>query len=131
MPKEEEKRKKNIELVSLLASHIDSDMEYGNFIQFTPLRNKITLTDGNHPHKDSVTTKMEEAEVWKNIINKIDFIKDGDKLKGILKIHDKTNETEKQLSNDINLIKDRLDNIEKQNDKIIKLIKKDNMGSIK
>jgi hypothetical protein len=85
-----EKRKipKVVELVSVLASYLDSEMEYGESMNMTPLAKEIDL-NGSSPHVDTVRNKLTEAFIFKDVLKDFNPIYEEGKLVRIDKIEPK------------------------------------------
>jgi hypothetical protein len=119
-----EKIQKNTELVSIMASQM-LEMKAGERTRITPFAKSIILSNGSHPHFDSVERKLTEAMLWKDVTNIFNFyMKDG-RLEEIerMKEDDDVNST-KRILDELQLIKKKLINFERENKKINYKLKK-------
>lgn len=85
--KEQNKRKtpKNVELVSVLASYLDSEMEVGDSRNMTPLAKEIDL-NGSNPHVDTIRNKLTEGFIFKDVLKNFKQTYENGKLVRIEKI---------------------------------------------
>lgn len=109
MKKNTHKKKiqKNVELVSLLTSFFDSEMDYGDRLAPTPLAKSIILKNKSHPHFNTVHAKLWEAKLWKEILQSIEIKtnKKGDRITFVEKIEQKKDNFKQEIRNDISEIK--------------------------
>jgi len=71
---------KNVELVSSIASHLDSELEVGEKRRMTPLSNEIGI------HKDTLTNKLIEGFLFKDVLKNYKPTFEGNNLTEIEKI---------------------------------------------
>jgi len=119
-----EKVQKNVELVSLLASQIE-EMPDGKRMRITPFAKLIKLSNGSHPHKDTVGNKLMEAYLWQQISSKVKFITEEDQIIELEKLEtteEKSNE--KELREGIERLHNLIDKLQLKIEAMSKVLKK-------
>ena len=120
MPKKKKLSKKipkNTELVMCLASFLDSDMDFGDSINITPLAKALEINE-KIPHVDTIRKILNEGFQLSNVLIKFKpFYKDGKLIRiekivpteanneRLLSIAVKTQETTENIKKDTDLIK--------------------------
>lgn len=119
------KIQKNVELVNLITSFVDSEMDTGDKIFITPLSQNINLPNGRHPHVDTVRTKLMEAEVWTSLPAKVKFGYKKGKLSEIEKIEPDNAgiEFKKEIRQGIASILSRMDIMDVNLERLTKKVK--------
>lgn len=120
MGKNKEKRKipKNEELVSVLATHLDSELNVGDSRNMTPLAKEIDL-NGSSPHVDTVRNKLSEGFIFKDVLKNFKPTYENGKLIRIEKI--------KQTESNSDMVMPILVNINSKVEKMQKDIEKLNI----
>jgi hypothetical protein len=120
MPKKKKLSKKipkNTELVMCLASFLDSDMDFGDSINITPLAKALEINE-KIPHVDTIRKILNEGFQLSNVLIKFKpFYKDGKLIRiekivpteanneRLLSISMKTQETAENIKKDTDLLK--------------------------
>jgi hypothetical protein len=114
---------KNTELVMSVASHLDSDMDYGDSINITPLAKSLEI-NGKFPHPDTIRKILNEGFQLSNVLIKFKPVyKDGKLIRiekivpteanneRLLSISLKTQENTENIKKDINIMKIEIDKL--------------------
>lgn len=124
MAKQPEKIQKNVDLVSQIATRINA-MRNGERIRVTPFAHSIRLSNGSHPHVETIKAKLMEALLWQDITSKVKFIPKNNQICEIEKIEEQENQSEvfvrKEVRTEISNVKNQLDSIQAS---LLNLIKK-------
>lgn len=107
-----QKVQKNIEIVSQIASMIE-EMAEGERLRITPFAKSIEMSNGSHPHVETVKNKLMEAFLWQQVTQKVKFIKKGEKIIEIEKIEpdEESIYFKKEVRNDILGMKESLEEL--------------------
>jgi len=104
---------KNIKLNSAIASYVDSEMDYGEGIGMTKLAKSLEI-DGSHPHKDTVTDKIDDFDIMQEALTEILIIRDKEgSITQIVKVKLNKIDTE-QILNEIKKLKEVIKELKKQ-----------------
>jgi len=115
-----DKRKtpKNVELVSVLASYLDSELETGDSRNMTPLAKEIEVGfRRSNPHVDTVRNKLTEGFIFKDVLKNFKPTYENGKLVRIEKITNTDANAEvmipmlAKINTDIGEIKKDLENL--------------------
>ena len=122
MFKKDTKIPKSVELTSLLASYLDSTMDYGDEISITSLASQIELVNGSNPHVHTTEKEMRKWLIIQRIAPSLQFIEDKEKgiISRIRKIEPSDVTFKKEIRNQVINIQNQIDKMDAKLDILIK-----------
>lgn len=105
--------RKNVELLSSLATFFDSEMDEGEKIRMTRLSKSIVLSNQSHPHVSTVRQKCTELSVIQEVLSKLKFHFENNELVEIEKITSNEDSVKRGIKKALEPINKKIEDLEK------------------